>query len=106
MSAIKSFLKTVPPDAVPPSAWLGIQGAPESTSVVKGVRVLSVAPGWVSGEYASRADPAYLAEQIARTPLGRIATPGDVAEAVYAACTALGFTTGAILPVDGGRPLA
>lgn len=70
------------------------------------VRVLSVAPGWVTGEYASRADPTYLAEQVARTPLGRIASPEDVAEAVYAACTALRFTTGAILPVDGGRPLA
>lgn len=70
------------------------------------VRVLAVAPGWVEGEYASRADPAYLAEQVARTPLGRIATPEDVAEAVLAACTALRFTTGALIPVDGGRPLA
>jgi 3-oxoacyl-[acyl-carrier protein] reductase len=70
------------------------------------VRVLSVAPGWVEGEYASRADPAYLAEQVARTPLGRIATPDDVADAVHAACTALRFTTGAVVPVDGGRPLA
>ncbi|MFO0552536.1 MAG: S1C family serine protease [Polyangiaceae bacterium] len=43
VSAIKSFLKTVPPDAVPPSPWLGIQGQPDSTDVVKGVRVLSVA---------------------------------------------------------------
>ncbi|NUP08746.1 MAG: serine protease [Polyangiaceae bacterium] len=43
MPAIKSFLKGVPADAVQPAAWLGIQGAPESTSVVKGVRVLSVA---------------------------------------------------------------
>ena len=69
------------------------------------IRVLSVAPGWVAGEYASRADPAYLQQQIDRTPLGRIATAEDVADAVFAACTALGFTTGAILPVDGGRPL-
>jgi 3-oxoacyl-[acyl-carrier protein] reductase len=69
------------------------------------IRVLSVAPGWVAGEYASRADPAYLQQQINRTPLGRIATAEDVAAAVFAACTALRFTTGAIVPVDGGRPL-
>ncbi len=69
------------------------------------IRVLSISPGWVEGEYAARADPAYLQTQIMRTPLGRIATADDVAEAVYAACTSLRFTTGAILPVDGGRPL-
>ncbi|MBL8744599.1 MAG: serine protease, partial [Myxococcales bacterium] len=45
VSAIKSFLKTVPPDAVQPSPWLGIQGVSESSPVVKGVRVLSVAKG-------------------------------------------------------------
>ena len=69
------------------------------------IRVLSIAPGWVDGEYASRADPAYLQQQIARTPLGRIATPQDVADAVFAVCTNLRFTNGAIIPVDGGRPL-
>lgn len=69
------------------------------------IRVLSIAPGWVEGEYASRADPAYLQAQIDRTPLGRIARPDDVAKAVLAACTLLNFTTGAIIPVDGGRPL-
>jgi 3-oxoacyl-[acyl-carrier protein] reductase len=69
------------------------------------VRVVSVAPGWVEGEYASRADPAILAEQRRRTPLGRIAEAEDVAQAVLAAATLLRFTTGAIIPVDGGRPL-
>ena len=69
------------------------------------IRVVSVSPGWVDGEYAKRADPAYLHEQIERTPLGRIARPEDVAEAVYAMATALEFTTGAIIPIDGGRPL-
>lgn len=69
------------------------------------IRVVSVAPGWVEGEYASRADPAYLQAQIDRTPLGRIARPADAAQAVLAACTLLKFTTGAVIPVDGGRPL-
>lgn len=69
------------------------------------IRVISVSPGWVFGEYAKRADPAYLQSQTALTPLGRLATADDVANAVFAAVTGLTFTTGAIIPVDGGRPL-
>ena len=69
------------------------------------IRVVSVAPGWVMGEYARSADPAYLQRQRDLTPLGRIAEADDVARAVYAAVTLLGFTNGAIIPVDGGRPL-
>jgi 3-oxoacyl-[acyl-carrier protein] reductase len=69
------------------------------------IRVVSIAPGWVEGEYALRADPAMLEEQRRRTPLGRIARPEDVADAVLAAATLLPFTTGSIISVDGGRPL-
>jgi 3-oxoacyl-[acyl-carrier protein] reductase len=69
------------------------------------IRVVSVSPGWVWGEYASRMEPAYIQEQINKTPLGRIAQPEDVAEAVLAVATQLIFSTGCIIPVDGGRPL-
>lgn len=69
------------------------------------VRVVAVAPGWVMGEYAKRMDPAYLKQQEDLTPLGRLAQPEDVATAVLALATTLTYTTGAILPVDGGRPL-
>lgn len=69
------------------------------------IRVVSVSPGWVLGEYARRMDPAYLQEQIDLTPLRRLATPEDVAEAVCAVATRLTFSTGCIIPVDGGRPL-
>ncbi len=69
------------------------------------IRVLSIAPGWVEGEYASRMDPGLIALQKQRTPLGRIAQPQEVANAVLAAATLLTFTTGSIIPVDGGRPL-
>ncbi len=67
------------------------------------IRVLSVSPGWVLGDYAKRVAPAYLQEQVDRTPLDRLATPEDVAQAVLAAATMLNFTTGSIIPVDGGR---
>jgi len=69
------------------------------------IRVVSVSPGWVWGEYASRMEPTYIQEQINKTPLGRIAQPEDVAEAVLAVATSLAFSTGCIIPVDGGRPL-
>ncbi|MDQ2998163.1 MAG: SDR family oxidoreductase [Chloroflexota bacterium] len=69
------------------------------------IRVVSVSPGWVEGEYARRANPAVVDEQRAKTPLKRLAQTEDVAEAVLAVATILTFTTGAIIPVDGGRPL-
>ena len=68
------------------------------------IRVVSVSPGFVDGAYARRM-PALLQQQGSLTPLGRVATEEDVAEAVYAVAAQLRFTTGAILPVDGGRPL-
>lgn len=68
------------------------------------IRVVSVSPGWVMGEYAKRVDPAYLQEQIDKTPLKRLATAEDVAETVLAVATMMPFTTGCIIPVDGGRP--
>jgi 3-oxoacyl-[acyl-carrier protein] reductase len=69
------------------------------------IRVLSIAPGMVEGEYTQRFDPAMLEEQRRRTPLQRIATNEDVADAVLAAATLLTFSTGSIIHVDGGRPL-
>lgn len=69
------------------------------------IRVLSIAPGWVEGEYAQRFDPALLDQQRQRTPLGRIAYAEEVANAVLAAATVLTFSTGDIIHVDGGRRL-
>jgi len=69
------------------------------------IRVISVSPGWVRGEYADRLPSEVLEAQCDETPLGRLATPEDVAAAVSAAIHDLGFSTGCVLPVDGGRPL-
>lgn len=43
--------------------------------------------------------------QLDKTPLNRFATPEDVADTVFALATYLKFTTGSIIPVDGGRLL-
>ncbi|MDH3422759.1 MAG: SDR family oxidoreductase [Gemmatimonadota bacterium] len=69
------------------------------------VRVMSVAPGLVDTELTKGWDPERRRSMIERTPLGRLATPEDVAAAVVAAVTSLPSTTGAVIPVDGGRIL-
>ena len=69
------------------------------------IRVVSVSPGWVIGEYAKTTDPVFLQKQLDATPLNRFATAEDVANAVFALTTTLKFTTGSVIPVDGGRLL-
>jgi 3-oxoacyl-[acyl-carrier protein] reductase len=69
------------------------------------IRVVSVSPGWVLGEYAKRFEPAYIQAQVDATPLRKLSTPEDVAETVWAVHTKLKMMTGNIVTVDGGRPL-
>ena len=69
------------------------------------IRVVSVSPGWVLGEYAMRMPQEVLDTQCAATPLARLADATDVAAAVSAVVNHLPFTTGSIVSVDGGRPL-
>jgi len=70
------------------------------------IRVVSVSPGVVETDFTRSFDEQWRSEQAARTPLGRLGQPDDVAEACLAVATSLGFTTGSIIPVDGGRPLS
>ena len=70
------------------------------------IRVVSVAPGVVDNDFIRSMDPRWLEEQVGRTPLKRLAAPEEVASAVLAAIKYLTFTTGSIIPVDGGRPLS
>jgi 3-oxoacyl-[acyl-carrier protein] reductase len=69
------------------------------------IRVVSVSPGLVDTEFVRGLDQSWRDEQAGRTPLRRLAAPVEVARAVLAVATSLTFTTGAILSVDGGRPL-
>jgi len=69
------------------------------------IRVNAVAPGWIETALSQAAhdDPARNAAILARTPMGRWGTPGDVAGAVLFLCSdAARFITGTVLPVDGG----
>ncbi|MDP9114639.1 MAG: SDR family oxidoreductase, partial [Acidobacteriota bacterium] len=69
------------------------------------MRVVSVAPALVDTEFVKSLDPGWRDEQAARTPLGRLTTPEDVAAAVTAVIVTLTSTTGTILTLDGGRTL-
>lgn len=69
------------------------------------IRVVSVSPGFVEGEYTKNFDPKFLQNQMENTPLGRFATGADVANAVYSLATTMTFSTGNIITVDGGRLL-
>lgn len=69
------------------------------------VRVNAVAPWYVRTPLAEPvlSDPARRGPILARTPLGRIGEPEDVAEAVGFLCSpAARWITGVVLPVDGG----
>jgi 3-oxoacyl-[acyl-carrier protein] reductase len=69
------------------------------------IRVVSVSPGFVEGEYTKNFDPAFLKSQMDNTPLERFAQGEDVAEAVFSVSEHLTFSTGNIITVDGGRLL-
>ncbi len=69
------------------------------------IRVVSLAPGWVMGEYAKTFSAEYIQEQKNKTPLARIAEAEDVARALISIVENFTFSTGCVFPVDGGRPL-
>ena len=71
-----------------------------------GITVNAVGPSLVETDLTRermRQNPAFRAEEVARTPLGRLGTPEDVAAAVvFFASPAASFITGQTLLVDGG----
>jgi 7-alpha-hydroxysteroid dehydrogenase len=73
------------------------------------IRVNAVAFGSVmsaSLKHQLKEHGEYRSDIVENTPLGRIAGPGEVSDAVqYLASEASGFVTGQIITVDGGRTL-
>ncbi len=68
------------------------------------IRMNAVAPGLVETEILADVDPVRLAEIVAGTPLPRMGTPREIAEAVYFLLSdQASFTIGQTLVADGGR---
>jgi NAD(P)-dependent dehydrogenase (short-subunit alcohol dehydrogenase family) len=74
-----------------------------------GIRVNCIAPGFIKSSMSSNAldnDPDRLRKVISRTPMGRLGTPEEVAEAAFFLVSeAASFITGVVLPVDGGNSI-
>ena len=74
-----------------------------------GVRVNTVAPGWIDSPMSRKAfagDPERHQKVIGRTPAGRLGEAADIGHAVVYLCSpAAAFVTGAVLPVDGGASI-
>ncbi|WP_225808652.1 3-oxoacyl-ACP reductase FabG [Streptomyces spinosus] len=69
----------------------------------RGITVNVVAPGLVETDMLREVRPARLEQYLAMTPLGRAATPEEVAAAVrFLTSEQATYITGAVLPVSGG----
>src|SRR6202008_4150359 len=70
-----------------------------------GVRINAVAPGptetGMLNRFAGSAERK--AGLVSTVPLGRVAQPNEIANAIVFLCSEASFTTGQVLPVDGGK---
>ena len=73
----------------------------------RGVRVNSIAPGWVDTDFTSDLFASRWGETLrADVPLGRVADAADITgAALYLASDASSYVTGTVLTIDGGRSL-
>jgi gluconate 5-dehydrogenase len=88
------------------SACTGIVRTLAAEFSPRGVRVNAIAPGWIETEMMRQAidgDEERKRKILSRTPLRRFGVPEDIGwAAVYLSSPAASFTTGSVLPVDGG----
>jgi 3-oxoacyl-[acyl-carrier protein] reductase len=69
----------------------------------RGITANVVAPGFVDTDMTAVLDDAQRERILANVPLGRYATPDEVAATVvFLASSGAAYVTGAVLPVDGG----
>ena len=94
--------------AVTKGALISLTKSLSSELAPKGIRVNCVAPGWVATDMsaATLADPAAGQKIQAGIPVGRVASPREIAGPVLFLCTPLaGFISGEVLNVNGGAVL-
>jgi 3-oxoacyl-[acyl-carrier protein] reductase len=94
--------------AVSKGALISLTKSLSSELAPKGIYVNCVAPGWVSTEMSAAAlgHPKRGAKIAAEIPVGRAASPREIAGPVLFLCTPLaGFISGEVLNVNGGAVL-
>ena len=95
--------------AVTKGALISLTKSLSSELAPQGIRVNCVAPGWVATDMSAETlgDPARGARIKAGIPVGRVATPLEIAGPVLFLCTPLaGFISGEVVNVNGGAVLA
>ena len=69
-----------------------------------GITVNAIAPGYVDTEMVRAVPPDVLQKIIARIPVGRLGTPGDIARGVvFLTADESDFVTGSTLSINGGQ---
>jgi 3-oxoacyl-[acyl-carrier protein] reductase len=94
--------------AVTKGALISLTKSLSSELAPRGIMVNCVAPGWVATDMskATLADPAMGEKIAAAIPVGRVATPREIAGPIVFLCTPLaGFISGEVLNVNGGAVL-
>ncbi|HEV2487070.1 MAG TPA: SDR family oxidoreductase [Terracidiphilus sp.] len=94
--------------AVTKGALISLTKSLSSELAPRGIRVNCVAPGWVATERSAAAvgDPEMGAKIRSGIPVGRVASPREIAGPVLFLCTPLaGFISGEVLNVNGGAVL-
>jgi NAD(P)-dependent dehydrogenase (short-subunit alcohol dehydrogenase family) len=91
------------------SAIEGMTRAMAVELAISGIRVNCIAPGFIKTNMSSLTrdkDPERKKRILARTPLGRLGKPKEVAEAaLFLVSDSASYITGVILPVDGGNSI-
>jgi NAD(P)-dependent dehydrogenase (short-subunit alcohol dehydrogenase family) len=95
--------------AMSKSAVLGVTRTWAQELAEFGIRVNSIAPGFIYSEMTNTAlnsDPDRKSRVFARTPMKKMGQPEDIGwGAVYLASEAARFVTGINLPIDGGHSI-
>ena len=87
----------------------GVEGLTRALAVEwarDGIRTFCIAPGYVESDIsrAALAEPEKRKRIVARIPLRRVATPGEIAEFVtFLASPKAGFFNGETIVIDGGQ---
>jgi len=88
------------------AALVGYTRASAMELAEKGILVNAIAPGLIDTPMLRALTPERMAAQLALQPTGRAGTPEEIAHAVsFLAGPQMGFITGQVLFVDGGKSL-